>query len=329
MNVDGGNVEVDGKLTNNGAVNINDATVEIAKLDNDNLLFISGTNTLQVEDASGSSFALRARDGVVFNNSYVKGTANETMRLLGSATFNGGFECAYLQGKSKDESNPDNNGVGGTITIEEGTTVHATYGVEFSNKYVLNGGTIELSGGNANGGIWGCVFQDGEYTINSNVIVNGGGETAPIHFTDATAVVNGNIAHSDSGGEVIYLKNSEVTFAETSTVSSTAGVHVNEDATLYGKGNVNGTLKENSGGEIILTGGTYTMDVKDFCAEGYKAKQIDDNKWMVTPEPSDIFLLLHNVRREHAIQFPGRQRCRASLRSTDRDCIQEELPHQL
>lgn len=297
MNVNGGNVKVDDKLTNKGAVNIKDATVKLAKLDNDNLMFISGTNTLQVEDASGSSFTLRARDGVVFNNSYVKGTANETMRLLGSATFNGGFECAYLQGKSADESNPDNNGVGGTITIEEGTTVHATYGVEFSNNYVLNGGTIELSGGNANGGIWGCVFQDGEYTINSNVIVNGGGKTAPIYFTDATAVVNGNIAHSNSGGEVIYLKNSEVTFAETSTVSSTAGVHVNDGATLTNKGNIAGnvTVKATLNSEnnitgkitkvddatIILTGGTYTQDVNEWCHEYYDAIPNGNGTWTV------------------------------------------------
>ncbi len=295
MNVDGGNVKVDDKLTNNGTVNIKDATVKLAKLDNDNLMFISGTNTLQVEDASGTSFALRARDGVVFNNSYVKGTANEIMRLLGSATFNGGFECAYLQGQGV-KADANNSGVGGTITIEEGTTVHATYGVDFSNNYIINGGTIELSGGNADGGIWGCVFQNGEYTINSNVIVNGGGKTAPIHFTYATAVVNGNITHSNPGGEVIYLKNSEVTFAENSVVTTT-GVHVNEGSTLTNKGEISGNVNVNvklisennitgnitkaDAATIILTGGTYTQDVNAWCHEDYDAIYNGNNTWTV------------------------------------------------
>ncbi len=205
LNVDGGTVEVAGTLTNNGTINITDSVVELAKLDNDNLMFLNGEITIKVEDATGSSYAIRANDGVVFNNSYVKGTANETMRLLGSATFNGGFECSYLQGHS--------GGVGGTVTIEKGTTVKATYGVEFSNNYVLNGGTIELSGGNASGGIWGMVFQTGTYTINTDLVVIGNtGTYAPIHFTSATATVNASISQTNSGGEPLYIdENSTVT----------------------------------------------------------------------------------------------------------------------
>ena len=317
MNVNGGNVKTVGTLTNNGTVNINDATVEIAKLDNDNLLFISGENTFKVEDATGSLYAVRVKDGAIFNNSYMRGGKNETVRLLGSATFNGGFECAYLQGKSADESNTDNNGVGGTITIEEGTTVHATYGVEFSNNYVLNGGTIELSGGNADGNLWGFVFQHADYTINSDIVVNGlVNDTpyyTPIHFTYVKATVNGKINQSNAKGEVIYLKGSEVTFAENSVVTTTTGVHVNEGSTLTNKGNiagnvtvnaelsnkgemngkvtVNGTLisENNITGEItkavaatiILTGGTYTQDVDDWCHEDYDAIDNGNNTWTV------------------------------------------------
>ena len=286
-------------LANAGTINVENATVEIAKLDNDNLLFISGENTFKVEDATGSSYALRAKDGVVFNNSYVKGTANETIRLLGSATFNGGFECAYLQGQKVIEDNPLNGGIGGTIAIEEGTTVHATYGVEISNDYTLNGGNIELSGGNADGDLWGFVFQNSECTINSNIkVVGNTGTYAPIHFTNVTATVNGNISQSNSGGEVIYIKNSEVTFAENSNVTTTTGVHVNDGSTLTNRGEINGNVTVNSTllsennitGTIVkaatatiqLTGGIYTTEPEDsWCAENYDAFPYDENSWVV------------------------------------------------
>ena len=274
MNVNGGVVEVEGKFTNNGTVNYTDATVELAKLDNDNLMFLNGSMTIKVEDATGSSYAIRANDGVEFNNSYVKGTANETVRLLGSAIFNGGFECSYLQGSSA--------GVGGTVTIAENTTVKATYGIEFSKDYVLNGGTLELSGGNASGKLWGCVFQSGTFALNTDVVVTGNSVTyAPIYFTKAKATVNGNITQTTSGGEPIYInEGSEVTFAKTSTVTTDCSVHVL--GTLYGQGNVNGKItKVNEDSNIELTGGVYTQDVNTFCAEGYVATDNNNGTWTV------------------------------------------------
>ena len=219
MNVDGGNVIISGKLTNLGVdTTFKNATVKINKLDSDAALFLDGTITIQVEDATGSSYAIRVKDGVVFNDSYIIGTVNETVRLLGSATFNGGFKCAYLQGSSA--------GVGGTVTIEDGTVVEASYGVEFSNNYVINGGTIKLAGGNASGKIWGMVFQSAAYEINTDLIVIGNdGTYAPIHFTNATATINSSITQTNSGGEPLYISSSSVVTLGTDAIIDTLSVH--------------------------------------------------------------------------------------------------------
>lgn len=276
MNVNGGAVKVAGKLSNLGNVNVAGATVELAKLDNDNIFYLSGNNTIKVEDATGSSYALRAKDGVVLNDSYVKSTDNATVRFLGSATLNGGFSCAYLQGASKSKE-----GIGGTVTIEEGTTVKVSYGVEFSNDYTLNGGTIELAGGNASGSFWGCVFQSGTFKINTDVVVDGNGKTLPVHFTNATATINANISQSNPGGEVIYLKNSEVTVSEGASVASATGIHVNDGGKLYSAGDITGNIKNNSG-LIEISGGSYTQDVTEWCIDGFFAQANADGTYTVT-----------------------------------------------
>ena len=221
LNVDGGSVIIAGTLTNLGVnTTFKDATVKINKLNNGAALFVEGENTIQIEDVSGSSFAIRAKDGVIFNDSYMPGTANETLRLLGSATFNGGFKCAYLQGAGASQG-----GIGGTVTIEDGTVIEVSYGVEFSNDYVLNGGSIELSGGNASGGIWGFVFQDANFEINTDISVDGGESYAPIHFTDAVATINSSITQVNSHGEPLYIGDaSEVTLGSNALIN-TLSVH--------------------------------------------------------------------------------------------------------
>ena len=271
---DGATIISTATVANNNYVEITDSTVLLKKLDNDNLMFLNGSVTIKVEDATGSSYAIRANDGIVFNDSYIIGTVNETVRLLGSATFNGGFQCAYLQGSS--------NGVGGTVTIEDGTVVKATYGVDFGIDYVLNGGKIELSGGNKSGEIWGMVFQSGNFVINSDLeVVGNKGAYAPIHFTDATATVNGNINHSISGGEPIYVgKSSNVTFAEGSVITTDCSVHVNGN--LNGAGSVNGKItKAAETANIIISGGTYTQDVSEWCADGFDCKNNGDGTFGV------------------------------------------------
>ncbi len=277
VNVTNGELVLSGNLNNCGALTITDSkvniggiwsnaagaaevqvsgsTLKVNKLDNDVAMFLSGENTIQIEDATASGFAVRANDGVVLNNSYIKADNNSTLRLLGSATINGGFAGAYLQGHS--------GGVGGTVTIDG--LVDMSYGVEFSNNYTLNGGKIKLSGGNADGDVWGCVFQNATFTINTDIEVNGGTSAAPIHFTNATATINSTITHHYSGGEVIYIggdNGSTVTLGETGCINGTVFIYSPSKFTVAG-GTVNAGTVNNSGtfdvsGESELHIGTLT-----------------------------------------------------------------------
>ncbi len=186
LNVNGGNLIVAGKLTTNKN------------------LFISGESTVQIQDLQGRATIMA---DTVLTNSYIKSSTNGTTRVLGNLTLKGGFSAAYLMTAG---SNTETSGYNGTITIEEGITVNVSYGVEMNGNVTLNGGTIELSGGNASGAIWGMVFQNGTFTINTDLVVDGNGKTAPIHFTNAIATINSSITQKNSGGEPMYIGSASV-----------------------------------------------------------------------------------------------------------------------
>ena len=231
-----------GGVTNNGTINITDSTFKAGKVDNDNLFYIDGESTVQIDDATGSSYALRVKDGATLNDSYIKAKDNATLRMLGSMTVNGGLSAAYLQGASAEQG-----GVGGTFKIADDSTINVSYGVEFSNDYTLDGGKIVLSGGNTSNKFWGFVFQNGSFDINTDIEIKGNGTAVPLHFTNANAVVRSDISQSNSGGEVIYLKNSAVEVAGGS-LSSTAGLHVNGNSSLVvDGGSIDSNISINSG----------------------------------------------------------------------------------
>ena len=156
------------------------------------------------------------------------------------------MEVAYLHAAESAKG-----GIGGTLTIEDGTVLKASYGVEFSNDYTINGGTIELSGGNAAGQLWGFVFQSGEYEINSDIVIDG---NAPLYFTYATAVVNSSITHASNGKNDVYINTySDVTIAENGSLVSDGLIRVVDSAefTVDG-GSVSGKI--NNLGLMTVTG---------------------------------------------------------------------------
>ena len=210
-------------LTNNGKIEITNAIVKIDKVVNHSEFYVSGTSTVQIGDATGTDFSFRITDGTVLNDSYIKAGDNTTFRMLGSLTVNGGLDVAYLHGAQSDKG-----GIGGTLTIEDETVLKASYGVEFSNNYTINGGTIELSGGNASGNLWGFVFQHAEYEINSDIVIDG---NAPLYFTYATAVVNSSINHASNGKNIVYINTqSDVTIAENGELVSDGLIRVVDSA---------------------------------------------------------------------------------------------------
>jgi len=260
-------------ITNRGLFNVNDSTLKVDKLDNDAEMYVSGTSTIQVNDATGSSYAVRVKDGSTLKDSYVKSGDNATLRMLGSMTVEGGLSVAYLHGAEAEK-----NGVGGTLTID--SAIYASYGVEISNNYVLNGGKIVLGGGNADGKIWGVVFQDSDnITINTDVEVDGntkaGDQYAPIHFTKVkNAIVNGTITQLNSRGEVIYVTGSNVTVGKDGKLDSTAGVKVGTfdddspviNSTLTVKGQVVGaglTVDANNIAKVVEGGVVNVNQVKN------------------------------------------------------------------
>ncbi|MBE6388740.1 MAG: hypothetical protein E7043_01040 [Lentisphaerae bacterium] len=242
-------------VSNAGEINITDSTFKAGKVDNDNLFYIDGESTVQIDDATGTSYAFRVKDGATLNDSYIKAKDNATLRMLGSMTVNGGLSAAYLQGASAGK-----DGVGGTFKIADDSTVNVSYGVDFSNNYTLDGGKIVLSGGDATGAVWGFVFQNGTFDINTDIEINGGGKTAPLHFTNANAVVRSDISQSNSGGEVIYLKNSAVE-VKGGSLTSSAGLHVNKNSSLVvDGGSINSSIVNS--GVIYVTNGSTLEDIK-------------------------------------------------------------------
>ena len=253
ISVQNGTLDVTQLINSSNNFHINGgSTVTVDKLVNNAKLFISGENTIKVEDATGSGYAIRVNDGAIFNDSYIKAGNNATTRLLGSATFNGGFSAAYFATKPGEVSEEAAAGEY-TITIEDDTAINASYGFEFNGNYTISGGKLVLSGGNANGKVWGFVFQNGNFDINSDIEVDGNGVTAPIHFTNATATVRSDISHANSGGEPIYIKNSNVTMTAGSTWTAKTGVHINANSTLtINDGSIYGNVSANEDSSKLI-----------------------------------------------------------------------------
>ena len=276
---DCGTLNVTGDLTVNAgaAVNLDGGKLVVLGTTTTNKnLFIGGESTVQIENLSGRA---TVEDDTTLIDSYIKSVSNGTTRVLGDLTIKGGFSAAYFMTAGSTTSTSDYEG---TITID--TTLNVSYGFEMNGNVTLDGGLVKLSGGNANGAIWGMVFQSGSFVINSDIeVVGNSGSYAPIHFTAATVTVNGNISHSISGGEPIYVGGgSNVTFAEGSVITTECSVHVNGN--LISAADVNGKItKAADTATIVINGGTYTQDVTDWCEDGYDCISNGDGTYSVAP----------------------------------------------
>ena len=226
-------------------------------------LWISGNSVVKIENLNGRATVL---DDTTLTNSYIKSATNGTTRVLGDLTLKGGFGAAYFMTAG---TATDTSGYEGTITIEDGTTLDASYGVEFNGDVTLNGGKVKLSGGNASGKLWGMVFQSGEFVINSDLVVVGNaGAYAPIHFTDATVTVNGSISQSNSGGEPLYIGDeSNVTFGADAVIDTLS---------IHGAGKLNLFVDANGNYAEIKCGASgFTGELAVVGNTKYEAKKVD------------------------------------------------------
>ena len=280
-----------------GTLNINDGTfIAAGSLTTNKNVFISGDSVVKINDLQGR---VTAMDDTTLTASYVKSSTNGTIRVLGDITLNDGFDAAYFMTSGTTTST---SGYANTVTIEDGTTLNVSYGVEFNGDVTLNGGTIKLSGGNANGELWGFVFQSGTPTINSDIVVVGNtGTYAPVHFTNVTATVNGSISHSNSGGCPIYIGTtntpSTVTFADDAVITTEVGVYVYA-GTLKSTGDVNSKITKADGTAIEISGGTYKQDVSAWCVNGYVCKDNGDSTYSVVSIKPDAYTVTVKASEE-------------------------------
>lgn len=268
-------------LVNNGTVNFKDSTIDVAVLDNDAPAYIEGKMVVTIDEATGSDYAIRAKDGTTLTNSYIKASDNTTLRMLGSLTVYGGLEVSYLEGAHSSKE----NAVGGTFTIADNSTVNVTYGVEFSNNYVLNGGKIVLSGTN----LWGFVFQHGTYEINTDIEV----VDAVMHFTQVNATINSTITRT-AATDYVWMTDSIVT-VNGGSIETNAAIRVRTNVTTTATLNVGtasraattSTIKAatvlNETGSIINLIGNVTVDAT-FTGTGWvyaKSANFDANTKMI------------------------------------------------
>lgn len=184
------------------------------------------------------------------------------------------------------------SGSGITVTMEEGTVIsgnhvggnHGVFMVYSGTVFTMNGGTItKTTGWNSNGvvaGMYGGTFimNGGEISQNSAVYGPSNGRNAAIYLhANSVMEMKGGIIKENTGRSRGGIDSSR----ETSSLTITGGT-VEDNISLAGNtnadiGGITGTWE--------ITGGTFTQDVSQWCAEGYvPAYNAKTGKWGVFDE---------------------------------------------
>ena len=193
----------------------------------------------------------------------------------------------------------------------------AGYTVDFNGFFIVNG-TVEIKNGTLNGTntkwstvqTWTATSSDddkiaallllyGQYigevdltltdvdvtgvrhalrAEGGNVTVNGGSFTAK-----ASGLTNYGInVGGDADSDVVI--NDAVVKGESNNGGNAIAVKAGSSLTIYdGNYSSNQTTVASVNGTMVLYGGTYTEDVQQYCAEGYKAVDNEDGTWTVKP----------------------------------------------
>ena len=184
------------------------------------------------------------------------------------------------------------SGSGITVTMEEGTVIsgnhvggnHGVFKVYSGTVFTMNGGTItKTTGWNSNGVVAGMVggtfiMNGGEISQNSAVYGKSNGRNAAIYLhANSVMEMKGGIIKENTGRSRGGIDSSR----ETSSLTITGGT-VEDNISLAGNTNadIGGTT-----GTWEITGGTFTQDVSQWCAEGYvPAYDAKTGKWGVFDE---------------------------------------------
>lgn len=159
-----------------------------------------------------------------------------------------------------------------TVTIDNSTVTLGTYlhnsgELTLKNGSALTGSTIQYGENGGNGGTINVDASELTITCTSEGHAFDGNGTGKLNLT------NGATAN------ITYIKNhAEIVLDNTSSLTVTK---LTVDGVLESSGDITGTIVAGENAEISIYAGTYTMDVKEWCALGYTTKDNGDGTWTV------------------------------------------------
>ena len=133
--------------------------------------------------------------------------------------------------------------------------------------------------------VYGYLSFEGEFEVNSTITTsNTNGEPlwlrGQINLNEGASFI-AEYLHLDNANTVLNVKKGASITAGSGVSLKTAG------AQLYSSGDISGSISAIDGTTVSLTGGTYTQDVAEYCAEGYNSvKQPDKEQWQVGKLPN-------------------------------------------
>ena len=302
----GSSVTVAGEITGNILDDPNSNTVKV-KAEYADELAAAGYATIEAENGLVSVIKAVAKIGETLYASLQdaidaatedKIIVLENVELENTVTVAAGKVVTLdLNGKNLTGGADVNLVIEGELTIEDnvGNAVST-----FRNHYVSNGGKLTLKSGilqniETNTGGYGIFIErGGESTIEGGTVQAVNESNYAICVNGTLTIVDGNIVGKhgviavENPNAIVTIKDGEYTL-NAITGNSDHIVYVTAGMINIEGGNFTFNNFANEGDSMIyaaeenvsITGGTYTHDVNEWCAEGYKAVQIDENVYEV------------------------------------------------
>ncbi|MBE6342970.1 MAG: T9SS type A sorting domain-containing protein [Lentimicrobiaceae bacterium] len=304
----GSSVTVAGEITGNILDDPNGNTVKV-KAEYADELAAAGYATIEAENGLVSVIKAVAKIDetcyATLQDAFNAATEDKTIIVLENVELENTVTVAAgkvvtldLNGKNLTGGAYVNLYINGELTIEDnvGNAVST-----FRNHYVLNGGKLTLKSGilqniETNTGGYGIFIDEGgESTIEGGTVQAVNESNYAICVKGTLTIVDGNIVGKhgviavENPNAIVTIKDGEYTL-NAITGNSDHIVYVTAGMINIEGGNFTfNNFIANEGDSMIdaaeenvsITGGTYTQDVNEWCAEGYEAVQIDDNVYEV------------------------------------------------